>query len=252
MIRVVVLAAGKGKRMGASDLPKVLRPLLGKPLLWYALEAIADSGVDAKPVLVVGHLAERVIDICGNACEYARQAELRGTGDAVRTAQPLLEGVADHVLVMNGDQPLVTGGVIRKIADMHLASNAVLTMGTVEVPDFEGWRAGFADFGRVERDAAGKVKAIVEVKDANEAQKAIRELNPSLFCFRADWLWEHLERLTTENAQGEYYLTGLVELAIRDDARVVTVPVPAEAALGVNTPEQLAEAEAFLKSRDAA
>ncbi|HJV33317.1 MAG TPA: NTP transferase domain-containing protein, partial [Patescibacteria group bacterium] len=166
MHRIVILAAGKGKRMGPSDRPKVLHTILGKPMLAYVLDAVVDSGVDAKPVIVVGHMAEHVRAVCGAACDYATQPELRGTGDAVMRARPMLEGGAENVMVLVGDQPFVTSRTIRRVADAHASSGATLTLGTVTVPDFEGWRAPFADFGRVVRDASGGVSRIVEVKDA--------------------------------------------------------------------------------------
>jgi len=249
MLRAVILAAGKGKRMGNSDLPKVLHALKGKPILAYVLEAVADSAVDAKPVVVVGHKAEKIRETFGDACEYVAQQELKGTGDAVRCARQALEGTAKHVMVLVGDQPLMRGATMRRIADMHLAAGATLTLGTVTVEDFDDWRMPFADFGRVERDKTGAVKSIVEVKDATAQQRAILEVNPSYFCFKAEWLWPTLETLTTGNAQGEYYLTDLVAKAIASGEKVMTVPVPPAEAVGVNTPEQLALAEAALDAQ---
>jgi bifunctional UDP-N-acetylglucosamine pyrophosphorylase/glucosamine-1-phosphate N-acetyltransferase len=247
MIRVVILAAGKGKRMGSTDKPKVLQPLLERPLLSYVLEAVKASGVDDRPVVVVGFLAEQVKAVCGDICEYALQEKLQGTGDAVRVTRGLIEGSADHVLVLNGDQPLVTGAVIRKVADMHLATGATLTLGTVDVDDFKGPGATFADFGRIIRKADGSVGRIVEVKDASPAELASTEVNPSIFCFKASWLWPRLDALTTDNAQGEYYITALIAKAIADGEPVSTVPVEPREAIGVNTPEQLALAESILK-----
>jgi bifunctional UDP-N-acetylglucosamine pyrophosphorylase/glucosamine-1-phosphate N-acetyltransferase len=249
MIRVVIMAAGKGKRMGSDDLPKVLRRLADRPLVSYVLDAVAESAVDAKPVLVVGYLADQVRAVCGENCEYVYQEKLLGTGDAVKSARPLLEDQAEAVVVLNGDNPLVTGRTIRKIVDMHLAAGATLTMGTVTVPDFDDWRVSFSDFGRVKRDAAGTLLSIVETKDAAPEEKAIKELNPSFFCFRAEWLWPALETLNRNNVQGEYYLTSLVAKAIDEGEAVVTVPVPPEEAVGVNTPEQLALAETLLLKR---
>jgi len=251
MIRIIVLAAGKGKRMGPADRPKVLHTILGKSMLAYVLDAVVDSGVDAKPVVVVGHMAEHVRTVCGDACEYAVQTELKGTGDAVMRARPLLEGSAEHVMVLVGDQPFVTSATVRRVADTHMASGATLTLGTVTVPDFEDWRLGFADFGRIVRGEDGAVRKIVEVKDADPEQLAIREINPSYYCFRADWLWSNLERLTADNAAGELYLTDLLGKAIASGEQVRTVPIPPEEALGVNTVEQLAIAEALMKTRAA-
>ena len=250
MQRIVILAAGKGKRMGPSDRPKVLHTILGKPMLAYVLDAVVESGVDAKPVIVVGHMAEHVRAVCGTACEYATQPELRGTGDAVMRARPLLEAGAENVMVLVGDQPFVTSRTIRRVADAHASSEATMTLGTVTVPDFDGWRAPFADFGRVVRDASGDVLRIVEVKDAAPEILALKEINPSYYCFKAAWLWKALEGLTTDNASGEYYLTDLLGRAIAEGETVTTVPIPPEEALGVNTPEQLAIAEARMKEMD--
>lgn len=250
-VRIVILAAGKGKRMGDSDRPKVLHTLLQRPMLSYVLDAVVESGVDSKPVLVVGHMAEHVKAVCGESCEYALQSEMRGTGDAVAQARTLLEGMADHVMVLVGDQPFVTARTIRKVADMHLASGSTLTMGTVTVDDFEGWRKPFADFGRIVRDAGGGLAAIVEAKDADSGQLALKEVNPSTYCFKAGWLWKGLESLTADNAQKELYVTDLLAQAIASGEKVTTVPVPPEEAVGVNTLEQLAVAEKLMKERSA-
>lgn len=251
-IRIVILAAGKGKRMGDSDRPKVLHTLLGRPMLTYVLDAVVESGVDAKPVLVIGHMAEHVKQVCGDACEYALQPEALGTGDAVRRARALLEGRTEHVLVMVGDQPFVTARSIRKIADMHLATGATLTIGTVTIEDFEGWRKPFADFGRIIRDATGALSAIIEARDASAEQLAVKEVNPAIYCFKAGWLWKGLETLTADNAQGELYLTDLLAKAIAAGEKVTTVPVPAKEAVGVNTIEQLVAAEKLMRTRGGA
>jgi len=251
MNRIIILAAGKGKRMGPSDRPKVLHTILGKPMLAYVLDAVVESGIDAKPVVIVGHMAEHVRTVCGSACEYATQTELRGTGDAVARARALLEASADNVIVLVGDQPFVTAGTIRRVVDAHASSGATLTLGTVTVPDFDDWRGAFADFGRIVRDGDGEVASIVEVKDAAPEQLAIKEINPSYYCFKSAWLWKSLESLTSENAAGEHYLTDLLGKAIASGEKVQTVPIPPEEALGVNTLEQLAIAEALMKARAA-
>lgn len=248
-IRIVVLAAGKGKRMGASDRPKVLHTLLNRPMLSYVLDAVVESGVDARPVIVVGHMAEHVKTVCGDACDYALQEELKGTGDAVARTRNLLEGAAEQVMVLNGDQPFVTASTLRKIADTHLVTGATLTLGTCLLEDFEDWRRPFADFGRIVRDGHGAVAGIIEAKDANKEQLDLKEVNPSLYCFKAEWLWKALQTLTNLNAQGEYYLTDLLAKAIQAGEEVVTVNVPPHEALGVNTLEQLEIAEKIMKDR---
>jgi bifunctional UDP-N-acetylglucosamine pyrophosphorylase/glucosamine-1-phosphate N-acetyltransferase len=248
-IRVIILAAGKGKRMGPSELPKVLHEVLGKPMLNYVLDAVAASGVDEKPVVIVGHMAEKVKEVCADRCEYALQSELKGTGDAVMRAQSLLEGAADDIMVLVGDQPFTSAASVRKLADMHIASGATLTIGTVTVPDYEEWRKPFADFGRIVRGADGLVQRIVEVKDAAPEVLAIREIFPSFYCFKADWLWKSLATLTTDNAQGEYYLTALLSKAIMDGVPVTTVPIRPEEALGINTIEQLEIANRLMQEK---
>lgn len=249
MFRVIILAAGKGKRMGSADRPKVLQTVFGKPMLEYVLHSVFESGVDARPVVVVGYMAEAVREKCGDACEYAEQTELKGTGDAVRCTRATLEGSAEHVMVLLGDQPLVTASTIRRVADTHLAAGATLTLGTVVVEDFQEWRTSFADFGRIIRDNEGCVSKIVEIKDASSEQLLIKELNPSYYCFKAEWLWKNLECLTADNAAGEYYLTDLLYKAISTGENVKTVAIPPEEALGVNTAEQLAVVEELMESR---
>lgn len=248
-IRVVILAAGKGKRMGASELPKVLHEVLGKPMLSYVIDAVTASGIDEKPVVIVGHMADKVKEACADRCEYVLQPELKGTGDAVMKAQPLLEGIVDDVMVLVGDQPFTSAASIRRLADMHLASGATLTIGTVTVPDYEDWRKSFADFGRIVRSSDGSVLRIVEVKDASPGELAIREIFPSFYCFKASWLWKSLSTLTTDNAQGEYYLTALLSHAIADSVPVMTVPLRPEEALGINTVEQLEIAERLMREK---
>jgi bifunctional UDP-N-acetylglucosamine pyrophosphorylase/glucosamine-1-phosphate N-acetyltransferase len=164
-------------------------------------------------------------------------------------AQSLLEGAADDIMVLVGDQPFTSAASVRKLADMHIASGATLTIGTVTVPDYEEWRKPFADFGRIVRGADGSVQRIVEVKDAAPEVLAIREIFPSFYCFKADWLWKSLATLTTDNAQGEYYLTALLSKAIMDGVPVTTVPIRPEEALGINTIEQLEIANRLMQEK---
>lgn len=248
-IRVIILAAGKGKRMGGGDLPKVLHPLAGRPMLARLLAAVEASGVDARPIVVVGHMAGKVEEACAGSCEIAIQERQLGTGDAVKSAMDALDGRAGHVLVLYGDMPLISHRTVRKIADMHLASGADMTLATAALEDFEGWRAGFADFGRILRSPDGRVSRIVETRDASPEERAVLEVNPGIYAFRADWLAERLGALKAENAQGEYYLTDLLGMAVKEGARVAAVPIPAEEIIGINTPEQLALAERLLKER---
>ncbi|OGY48369.1 MAG: hypothetical protein A3J65_01480 [Candidatus Buchananbacteria bacterium RIFCSPHIGHO2_02_FULL_45_11b] len=246
-IKIIILAAGAGKRMGEPELPKVLIELNGRPLINYLLAAVKKSGIDSRPVIVVGQKAELVKETLGPEYDYVLQAEQLGTGHAVMRAKSLLENKAENILVLYGDQPLLNFETINNLAGVHLASGKVLTMGTVLVPDFSDWRAGFFDFGRVGRDESGKVIGIIEKKDAAPEQLAIKEVNPSYFCFQAGWLWQNLEKIKNDNQQKEYYLTDLIKIARQQGEEIATVPIEPKEAAGVNTEEQLKLIEKLMK-----
>jgi|SRR3989338_10323644 len=237
-IKVIILAAGQGKRFG-SPRPKVLAQLGDKPMILRVVTAVEQSGVTDRPVVVVGVGAEHVREVLGDRADYVLQTEQLGTGHAVACCRTFLEDKADAIQVLYGDHPLISGATIRQLVTEHERTVATLTMGTVVVPDFEEWRQGFSNFGRIVRDASGKLQRIVEVKDATPEERNIREVNPSYFCFNAPWLWENIGRLGKNNAQDEYYLTDLLGLAIDQGRMVTTVPIAPAEALGANSPEQL-------------
>lgn len=239
----VVLAAGKGTRM-RSDLPKVLHPLAGEPLAAHAIRAARAAGVDAV-VVVVGHQAELVRADLGprfSDLRFALQPEMLGTGDAVRCALPALEDHAGPVLILSGDVPLLRPATLQALVDGCADSGAGLALATFEPDDPTG-------YGRIVRDGAGRVRAIVEERDATAAERALRECNAGVYCATAALLRAELPRLGRANAQGEIYLTDLVARAA--DRGVVALPVPAGEVAGVNTPEQLAALEAALIARGA-
>jgi len=237
--RVLVLAGGKGKRMNLGT-AKVLVPFAGKPIIKHLLDAIESSGIDHAPVIVVGFDAESVKRTLGDRYTYVLQNEQLGTGHAVQCAEPELRGNADAILVLYGDHPFVSSATIRALHELHRRERPAITMATVTVPDFEEWRAPLNDFGRIVRDAHGDIYAIVEKKDASPEILQVREVNPSFFCFDANWLWQHLAELTPHNAQGEFYLTDLVGIAIQSRDRIASLAVDVKECVGVNTPEHLA------------
>ena len=240
-ISAVILAAGQGTRM-RSSLPKVLHPLLGQPMAWHALET-ARQVTGAQPVMVIGHGAEVVRQALGpQAATYVVQEPQLGTGHAVMQAEPLLRGACDLVLVTYADMPLISPDTLRQLVAAHQNNNAMITLVTVIAADPRG-------FGRILRDASGQVQAIVEEAQATPEQLAIRELNASVYCFSADWLWLALQRIPL-SPKGEYYLTDLVELAVANGLPVQALVAddPAEM-IGVNTRVHLAEAEALLRRR---
>jgi len=249
-IGIVILAAGKGKRMNATpEHPKVLTPLLGRPLVSHLLVNIKDSCVRTTPVIVIAPDLYVIRETLGPICEYAIQETQLGTGHAVLAAkQKLLK--YDHVLVLYGDHPLVTARTVDALVVNHLAQNADLTLATLRLPHFEDWFAFFDGYGRIKRNSRGDLQGIVERKDANEQEKNITEVNPGYYLFKSPWLWSALPKLKRENAQGEYYLTDVVDLAIieRRGLREVSLDDPQEG-LGINTPEQLNLVERILIER---
>ena len=242
----IVLAAGKGTRM-KSDLPKVMHPAAGEPMVKWVVKASREAGAK-EVVLVVGHMAELVTAAFATerpACHFVTQSPQLGTGHAVDQARPLFAKglLGEHCFVLCGDGPLIRADTLRALLQRHLTSGAAASLATSVVPDATG-------YGRIERDAHGRFLRIVEQKDANEAQRAIREINPSYYLFRTADLFDALTRVTNQNASGEYYLTDVFELLRKDGKRVEVVDaVPPEDVLSVNTPEQLAEVDAILRRR---
>lgn len=241
----LVLAAGQGKRMN-SDLPKVLHPMAGRPLLAHVLGMLEELGV-GRTVVVIGHQRERVRAAFPDAAvEWAVQSEQRGTGHAVLCAGPALENFEGTLLVVCGDTPLLTARTHHELLEGHAASGAAVTVLSMRVPDPRG-------YGRVVRDAAGHIERIVEEKDATPAIRALDEVNSSIYAFDYPKLAAVLGRLTAQNAQGEYYLTDTVALLQQAGHRAAVVVAPDyREMLGINTVEQLAEAEAIHRARLAA
>lgn len=240
--QIIVLAAGQGKRMGAS-VPKVLVPFHDKPMIDYVVDACIHSGINTKPTLVVGYQEELIKEHLGDKVNYITQKEQLGTGHAVKITQDQIGDDIENILVLYGDQPSITGAMIYNLAKTHIDNEKVLTMATVNVPDFNDWYSVFySSFSRIVRDENGVLLRSVEFKDASEEQKNIKELNPCYFCFKKEWLFEKLNEIKNENAQGEYYLTDIVKYAA-EEGGIASVSISPEEALGVNTIEQLRELE---------
>lgn len=237
---VILLAAGKGTRM-KSKLLKVLHPLAGKPMLWHSLQEVGKASTE-KPTVVVGYQAEKVKEIFDGQAEFVLQEEQLGTGHAVMQARPQLDGKADLVVVLLGDMPLLKAGTIERLIEKQKANLGPVSMLTVIADDPRG-------FGRIVRNPLGEVEAIVEEVDCTPEQLEINELNISLYCFRADWLWENLPRIPM-SAKGEYYLTDIIAIARQQGLSVQAEAIedPQEG-LGINTRIHLAEADAVMRRR---
>ncbi|MGD2081673.1 MAG: bifunctional UDP-N-acetylglucosamine diphosphorylase/glucosamine-1-phosphate N-acetyltransferase GlmU [Chromatiales bacterium] len=230
---IVVLAAGQGTRM-CSTLPKVLHPLAGRPLLTHVLET-ARALRPQRLVVVYGYGGERVPQAVPEPdVHWVLQAEQLGTGHAVAQALAALEGL-DRVLVLYGDVPLVTGDTLDTL--VRAADHAHLALLTVRRDDPAG-------YGRIVRDAGGRVARIVEERDASAGEREIREINTGMMVVDKGRLAGWLQRIGSGNAQGEYYLTDLVALAVEDGVEVRTVhPMDAAEVEGVNDRSQLARLE---------
>lgn len=236
----VLLAAGQGTRM-RSKFPKVLHRIAGKPMVWHALRAVKDL-VDLPPVVVVGYGAEQVKAAVGDVADFAVQKERLGTGHAVSAAREKLEGKADTILVTFADMPLLRKESLAALVDMHKNSGSPVTMTSIVGDEARG-------FGRVVRNEAGHVTAIVEQAVATPEQLAIREYNVSAYCFDEAWLWHALERISL-SPKGEYYLTDVVGLAVGDGYPVESLVLEdPDEAIGPNNRIHLAAAEKVMRRR---
>ena len=227
-----------------SEIPKVLHPIWGQPMGAWAIKAALHSGA-SRVVTVVGHQAERVTEVLKQSVPdiaIALQAEQNGTGHAVKMALPELEDFQGTVLVLCGDTPCLTGTTLEQLCLAREETGAPLALATAMVPDPTG-------YGRIVRDMLGRLVRIVEQKDASADERQIEEINTGVYAFDAEFLREGLGALTTENAQGEFYLTDLIQMAaakITEEETLPTLQIPIEEALGVNDRVQLAEAGQLL------
>lgn len=247
MNHVVILAAGKGTRM-KSDLPKVLNPVKGIPIINRLLTSVTE--VCPKPTIIVGYKASEVIKATGNQYHYVEQKEQLGTGHAMMMARDALKDKGyKNIVVLLGDHPLVSVATINKLIENHTKSDAVVTLGTVRVEKNDPRLLIFNNFGRVIRNKHGDVDRIVEFKDATADERDIREFNLSYYCFDAEWLWNNLDKLKNTNASKEYYLTDMAQIAKKQGRHVgsyIIKNIPE--CLGINTVEQLHMVEEALES----
>ena len=239
MLAVAVLAAGKGTRM-KSALPKVLQPLAGATLVERVLASAANLQPDRR-LLIVGHQADRVEEQLAaiGGLEFVLQQPQNGTGHAVQQLLPVLQGFEGELLVLNGDVPLLRAETIESLVNGHRQSGADVTLLTARLEDPTG-------YGRVFVDADGKVSAIVEHRDCSEEQRSNNLTNAGIYCFNWHALAEVLPKLSTDNDQGELYLTDTV--AMLPLAMHVEVADPDEVN-GINNRKQLAQCEAVLQQR---
>jgi len=240
-VTALVLAAGEGTRM-KSSLPKVLHPVCGRPMLLVVLDALQE--LKPRRILVVaGNGAELVEEAVGGRAEVVVQAQRLGTGHAVLTAEPRLLPEDEHLLVLAGDMPLITADTLRELVALHLRSGSPATLLTARLEDSSG-------YGRVIRDAAGEVRGIVEEADASPQERAVEEINTSIYVFERGELFACLPGVGNRNRKGEYYLTDVIAMIRERGGRIsaLTAADPCEG-LGINTRAELAEAERVMRGR---
>ncbi|MCX6831263.1 MAG: sugar phosphate nucleotidyltransferase [candidate division Zixibacteria bacterium] len=237
-IIAVVLAAGKGKRM-KSELPKVLLPIAGRPLITYLTDTLKSLGLQ-QIVLVVGYGRELVQKVYeGTEIAFAVQHELKGTADAVKSAREYFRKLDGGVLVITGDVPLLRRESLAQLIDEHFRRGNAATVLTSIPPDATG-------YGRIVRDSNGRVKKIVEQADCTNEEQQIREINTGILLFNAPSLDAALDKVNRNNAQGEYYLTDVLQILLREGKATGAVVLDDyREALGVNSVEQLQELEAI-------
>ncbi|MBI4966063.1 MAG: bifunctional UDP-N-acetylglucosamine diphosphorylase/glucosamine-1-phosphate N-acetyltransferase GlmU [Desulfomonile tiedjei] len=229
----LILAAGKGTRM-KSGLCKVLHPVAGRPMISYVMDAVHGAGFQ-KIVVVVGHQADGVRKAAeARAVEFVVQEPQLGTGHAVLAAKDLFQGFAGDIFILCGDIPLIQPATIREFLDMHEANASRLTVMTALMEDPAG-------YGRIIRNESGLVERIVEQRDADASELAVKEINTGLYIVDSELLYALLEKISANNSQGEYYLTDIIEGAVRESVSVYAFPLKdAREASGVNTRSDLA------------
>ncbi|MDM5237111.1 MULTISPECIES: bifunctional UDP-N-acetylglucosamine diphosphorylase/glucosamine-1-phosphate N-acetyltransferase GlmU [Bacillus cereus group] len=237
----VILAAGKGTRM-KSKLYKVLHPVCGKPMVKHVVDQVSQLGLQ-KLVTVVGHGAEMVQEQLGNVSEFALQAEQLGTAHAVDQAASVLANEEGTTLVICGDTPLITAETMEALLQQHKEAGAMATVLTAYIEEPAG-------YGRIVRNENGHVEKIVEHKDANEKELAIKEINTGTYCFDNKALFASLSKVSNDNVQGEYYLPDVIEI-LKNEGHIVSAYQTEhfDETLGVNDRVALSQAEIIMKNR---
>lgn len=242
----IIMAAGKGTRIGAQDIPKVMFEVAGKPIIHWAtapLLKLKEKGIIDRLITVVGFRGEQVVDYLDVNSEFVWQKEQLGTAHAVRCAEELIGSESGLTLITNGDHALYSSETFEKLIDKAKSSGATLTFATVTSERFE-------NYGRVVRNGENRVASIVEVPEATEEELKIREKSPSIFVVDNVWLFKHLSKIPMSPVKKEYYVNVIVEMAIQEGEKVETVEIQnIDEAQGINTKEDQKWVEKVLLER---
>jgi bifunctional UDP-N-acetylglucosamine pyrophosphorylase/glucosamine-1-phosphate N-acetyltransferase len=238
----VILAAGEGKRM-KSNLAKVLHEVCDRPMVSYVIQAVHQAGCE-RVILIVGHQRERVgRALRGEGVEFVVQREQLGTAHALMQARQVLADHRGDLLVLAGDTPMLTGETVSHLLDQHRSTRAAATVLTAVVEDPTG-------YGRILRTAENLLDAIVEDGDATPEQRIIAEINTGAYCFQAPLIFDILDQIDGNNRQGEFYLTDVIALLrLRGLSVAAVVAEDPTEAMGVNSVDQLCEAERLMAQR---
>ena len=238
--KAVILAAGKGTRM-ESDLPKVLHKVHGETMVHYVIKAAKDAGA-TDVIVIIGYQGQLVRREIYDVVDFVEQREQLGTGHAVKCARDMI-GTEGDVIVLCGDTPLITAETIGKLREKHKSESNGVTVLSAIVDDPTG-------YGRIIRDAEGNFLKIVEHKDCTDEELKVNEINSGMYVFNAESLGFSLDKLTNDNSQGEYYLTDTIQIIKSAGLKVNAMPVDdINEILGVNTKQQLAEAEELMGNK---
>ncbi|MFC1564947.1 sugar phosphate nucleotidyltransferase [candidate division KSB1 bacterium] len=237
-VRAVILAAGKGTRMKA-DIPKVLFKISGKPMVEYVTDACREAGIDTI-YIIVGYREDMVRAELGDGYIYVRQEEQLGTGHALMQMTDILKDFKGDILVLNGDGPFITPGVLKRLIEKNRETGAAGTFLTAVLENTP-------PFGRIVRNRKGQAVKIVEEKDAGPEIMAIKEVNTGHYCFEADKVLSLLSVLKNDNKQNEYYLTELIDILVKKGLKVETLREDDPLIVfGINSREELEQAEILI------
>ncbi len=241
----VILAAGKGKRM-KSSFSKMLHEIAGRKIVEYPVDTLKDVGVD-EIIVVIGYQGEEISKVLGDRVKIVDQGEPKGTAHALLTVEPLLEDFDGNILVIHGDMPLIREDTLKELLNFHIKEGNDFTLVTTYVKDYT------LHYGRIVRDKNGDIIKIVEEKDATDEERKIFEINPAVYCFRKEGLFEALKKIRANNAQGEFYLTDILKIYLDMGKKVGNILIEDDYSefIGINDRVNLAEAIKIVYKRNA-